>query len=295
MTGHRYGFVLALLLLLATSAAAQPLCATDALGRVVCLAAPATRIISLSPGATELVFSAGAGAAVVGVGAWSDYPPEASSIPRVGDSSRVDLETILTLKPDLVIGWTDGNPRAQLDRLAGLGVPVFWLAPRTFEDIADAVRALGLLTDNPSHAEQQAQAFLSALEEIEARYSSAKPVRVFYQVWDQPLMTVNGDELISKSIQLCGGVNVFGELPRLVPRVSLENLLVADPEVIVTAGRGETDRTWLDRWQAWPSMMAVASDNLFYLSPDLLQRASLRMLDGTRELCDLLDQARARL
>src|SRR5690554_7294259 len=135
MTFHRYGLAVAMLLL-ATSVAAQPLCAVDALDREVCLTAPATRIISLSPGATELVFSAGAGDAVVGVGAWSDYPPEANSIPRVGDSSRVDLETILTLKPDLVIGWTDGNPRAQLDRLAGLGVPVFWLAPRTFDDIA---------------------------------------------------------------------------------------------------------------------------------------------------------------
>ena len=296
MTDRRYGLALVIfLLLLGSRAAAHPLCAMDALGREICLAEPATRIISLSPGATELVFSAGAGDAVVGVGAWSDYPPEANSIPRVGDSSRVDLETILTLKPDLVIGWTDGNPRAQLDRLAGLGVPVFWLAPRTFDDIADAVRTLGLLTGHQPLAEQQAQAFLAGLDAIEDRYVSAESVRVFYQVWDQPLMTVNGDELISKSIQLCGGVNVFGELPRLVPRVSLENLLTADPEVIVTAGRGEADQTWLDRWQAWPSLTAVATGNLFYLSPDLLQRASLRMLEGTRELCDLLDQARARL
>jgi iron complex transport system substrate-binding protein len=286
---------LLLLLLAAAPVTAQGLCAVDAFGREVCLSEPADRIVSLSPGATELVYSAGAGDQLVGAGAWSDYPPEARDLPRVGDSNRVDLEAILTLEPDLVIGWTDGNSRAQLDRLAELAVPVFWLAPRTFNDIAAAVETLGLLTDHQTLAEQRAGEFLADIRAIESQYDAARPVRVFYQVWDQPLMTVNDDELISKAIQLCGGTNVFGDLPRLVPRISVETLLTADPEVIVTAGRGESDQGWLQRWRDYPSLTAVASDNLFLVSPDLLQRATFRMLDGTRELCDLLEQARARL
>ncbi|MCK7544894.1 cobalamin-binding protein [Marinobacter bryozoorum] len=286
---------LLLLLLAPAPVTAQGLCAVDAFGREVCLSEPADRIVSLSPGATELVYSAGAGDQLVGAGAWSDYPPEARDLPRVGDSNRVDLEAILTLEPDLVIGWTDGNSRAQLDRLAELGVPVFWLAPRTFDDIAAAVETLGLLTGHQALAEQRAGEFLADIRAIESQYDAARPVRVFYQVWDQPLMTVNDDELISKAIQLCGGTNVFGDLPRLVPRISVETLLTMDPEVIVTAGRGDSDQGWLQRWRDYPSLTAVANDNLFLVSPDLLQRATFRMLDGTRELCDLLEQARARL
>ncbi|GGY58926.1 cobalamin-binding protein [Marinobacter zhanjiangensis] len=287
--------VFLLFLLSPASVVAQPGCVHDALGREVCLDKPAGRIVSLSPGATELIFSAGAGDALVGASAWSDYPPEARELPRVGNSDRVDLEAILALEPDLVVGWTDGNSRAQLDRLPELGVPVFWLAPRTFEDIAAAVKTLGLLTGHPELAERQARDFLAGIEALQSRHGASEPVRVFYQVWDQPLMTVNGEELISKAIQVCGGTNVFTDLPRLVPRLSVETLLAANPEVIVTAGRGEADQSWLERWRDYPTLAAVASDNLFLVSPDLLQRATFRMLDGTRELCDLLEQARARL
>ncbi|MFW5824195.1 MAG: cobalamin-binding protein [Marinobacter sp.] len=284
-----------IILILPVISRAELLCAEDALAREVCLPEPAGRIVSLSPGATELVYSAGAGDQLVGASAWSDYPPEARELPRVGDSNRVDLEALLALEPDLVIGWTDGNSRTQLDRLAELGVPVFWLAPRTFEDIAAAVATLGKLTGHDALAQRRAREFLDSLEAIESEYRQAEPVRVFYQVWDQPLMTINGDELISKAIELCGGTNVFAELPRLVPRLSVETLLTANPDVIVTAGRGEADQDWLQRWRDYPSLTAVARDNLFLVSPDLLQRATFRMLEGTRELCDLLEQARARL
>ncbi|MGM0570456.1 cobalamin-binding protein [Marinobacter sp.] len=284
-----------IILILPVISRAELLCSDDALEREVCLAEPAGRIVSLSPGATELVYSAGAGDQLVGASAWSDYPPEARELPRVGDSNRVDLEAILALEPDLVIGWTDGNSRTQLDRLAELGIPVFWLAPRTFEDIAATVATLGELTGHDALAQQRAREFLGSMEAIGSEYRQAEPVRVFYQVWDQPLMTINGDELISKAIELCGGTNVFAELPRLVPRLSVETLLTKNPEVIVTAGRGEADQGWLQRWRDYPSLTAVASDNLFLVSPDLLQRATFRMLDGTRELCDLLEQARARL
>jgi iron complex transport system substrate-binding protein len=275
-------------------AKAEGPCARDALSQKVCLTDPAQRVVSLSPGATELLFSAGAGDRVVAVSAWSDYPAEAADLPQVGDSNRLDLEAIVSLAPDLVVAWVDGNSRSQLERLSGLGIPVFWLAPRTFDDIAEAVSDLALLTGSPDLGNERAEAFRAEMATLNAQYVDARPVKVFYQIWDQPLMTVNRDELISKAITLCGGVNVFGGLPRLVPRISREAVLEANPEAIITAGSSD-DRKWLEAWREFPGLAAVAADNLFLEPPDLLARPTLRMADGARHLCQTLEQARANL
>ncbi|MCW9007805.1 cobalamin-binding protein [uncultured Marinobacter sp.] len=292
---HLWLAALCVLSLLAPSLAqAQGPCVRDALNQKVCLAEPAQRIVSLSPGATELLFSAGAGEKVVAVSAWSDYPPEAENLPQVGDSNRLDLEAIVSLAPDLVVAWVDGNSRSQLERLSDLGISVFWLAPRTFDDIAAAVSDLALLTGSPDLGNERAEAFRAEIVKLKAQYADARPVKVFYQIWDQPLMTVNRDELISKAITLCGGVNVFGGLPRLVPRISREAVLEANPEVIITAGSSD-DRQWLEAWREFPGLAAVAAGNLFLEPPDLLARPTLRMADGARHLCQTLEQARAYL
>ncbi len=276
-------------------AKADGICAKDAVAGDFCLETPAQRIVSLSPGATELLFSAGAGDQVLAVSAWSDYPEQAARLPQVGDSNRLDLEAIVALEPDLVVAWVDGNSRSQLDRLADLGIPVLWQAPRSFEDIAAAVTDLALLTGRRALGQERAKGFLQGIRDLADQYRDARPVWVFYQVWNQPLMTVNREELISKAIRLCGGVNIFADLPRLVPRVSVESVLAEDPEVIVTAGRGDSDRAWLAYWQQYPGMRAVAAGNLYLEPPSLLQRPTLRMLEGARHLCTTLEQARARL
>ena len=283
-----------LLLFLGTPSASAELCVVDAINRTLCLSDPAQRAVSLSPGATELLFSAGAGDRVVAVSAWSDYPVEAAELPQVGDSNRLDLEAIVSLAPDLVVAWVDGNSRSQLERLSDLGISVFWLAPRTFDDIAAAVSDLALLTGSPDLGNERAEAFRAEIVKLKAQYADARPVKVFYQIWDQPLMTVNRDELISKAITLCGGVNVFGGLPRLVPRISREAVLEANPEVIITAGSSD-DRQWLEAWREFPGLAAVAAGNLFLEPPDLLARPTLRMADGARHLCQTLEQARAYL
>lgn len=286
--------LLALIALMPVSALAELPCVRDALNREMCLQAPAKRIVSLSPGATELLFSAGAGERVVAVSAWSDFPAEAAALPQVGDSNRLDLEAIVSLAPDLVVAWIDGNSRSQLERVAGLGIPVFWLAPRTFEDIARAVEELALLTGQSAVGKARAESFREEIASLESGYASAQPVRVFYQIWDQPLMTVNREELISKAIELCGGANVFGHLPRLVPRISREAVLAANPEVIVTAGEAGNNR-WLEGWQQFPGLTAVSAGNLFLEPPDLLARPTLRIVEGARHLCQTLEQARANL
>lgn len=270
-------------------------CAEDDRGNIVCPDGPSERIISLSPGSTELLFSAGAGEKLVAVSAWSDYPPEAAELPQVGDSNMLDLEAIVAFEPDLVVAWRDGNSASQLAKIEALGIPVFWLEPRTFEDIASAVQRLAVLTGNNGTGETRAEDFLAAIRQLRDRYRNARPVRVFYQVWHEPLMTINDEELIGRAIRLCGGYNVFGHLPRLVPRISIEAVLKANPEAILSGGKDSEDRRWLERWRQYPGITAVARDHLFLVPPSLIQRPTLRMLDGTRHLCQTLEQARAGL
>ncbi len=285
---------LALLSLAVASALAGERCAVDDRGHAVCLSAPAERIAALSPGATELVFAAGAGDRLVAVVAHSDYPPEAAEVPSVGNHTRVDLEALLALEPELVIGWITGNPAEQLERLERLGLPVFQIEPRRVEEIADAIERLAHLAGSEAVGEVEAARFRRRIAELAERYAESAPVSIFYQVWDSPLMTINDEHWIGEVVRLCGGVNVFADLDRLAPRISEEAVLAADPEVILAGGMGEENRDWLDHWTRYPELTAVERENLFFVPPSLIQRPSPRLLEGSRLLCDALEVARGR-
>ncbi|WP_416140887.1 cobalamin-binding protein [Halomonas sp. HK25] len=269
-------------------------CAVDDRDREVCLEQPAGRIAALSPGATELVYAAGAGDKVVAVVAYSDYPPEAKQVQSVGSHTRMDLETLVSLAPDLVIGWVTGNPAEQLETLEGLGMPVFYIEPHTVEGVASAIERLALLAGSEAAGDAEAARFREGMAELAERHAETEPVSVFYQVWDEPLMTVNDEHLIGQVVTLCGGVNVFGDLSRLVPRLDDESVLAADPEAIIAGGMGEENRHWLTHWEQYPGLTAVASDNLFFVPPSLIQRPTPRLLEGSRILCEKLEVARAR-
>jgi len=280
--------------LLLGSAAAAEIRLSDDAGRQVTLAQPARRIISLAPHLTELLFAAGAGAQVVGAVEYSNYPPEARRIARIGDSAQLDLERIVALKPDLIVVWRNGNAQRQLDKLLRLGIPVFYNEPRRLPDIARAIEQFGVLAGTEAVAAPAARAFGARLAELRRRYSDRAPVTVFYQIWDRPLMTVNGEHLISDVIRLCGGRNVFAQLQPLTPEISTEAVLAADPEVIegVTAEAGQAGN--LDAWKGWPRLRAVARGNLFVIDSDFVSRNAPRILDGAAQLCEHLAAARAR-
>ena len=195
--------------------AAPARCVTDDAAREVCLAQPAQRIVSLSPGATELLFDAGAGERVVGAVGFSDFPEAAKKIPRVGSYKRLDLERILALKPDLIIAWRSGNPRAQTERLESLGQTLYYSEPRRFDDVASTLQRFATLAGSEAVGGARAQRFRHGIDALAKRYRDAAPVSVFYEVWEEPLMTVNGEHLISQVIDLCGGRNVFADLPAL--------------------------------------------------------------------------------
>lgn len=272
-------FALALLLL--------PLSASLASERV-------ERIVSLAPHVTELLFAAGAGGRVVGVVSYSDFPEEARGLPRVGGYRQLDLEGIVALKPDLVVAWRSGNPASQVERLESLGLRLVYIDPHRLEEIPEALERLGRLAGSEAEAARAAKRFRDELRRLRDAYGARPPVKVFYQIWNRPLMTVNGEHLISDVIRLCGGENRFAALAELAPRLDVEAVLAADPEVIVASGMGEERPEWLDMWRDWPSLTATQRGNLFFIPPDLIQRHTPRILDGAARLCEALERVRVR-
>jgi len=295
---HVARFLCAVSLGLAALTAHAAITVTDDSGATVTLAAPAQRVISLAPHVTELLYAAGGGAKMVGAVSYSDYPPEAKQLPRVGDNKALDLERIVALKPDLIVVWRHGNAQRQLDRLRELHIPLFFSEPRHLDDVAVSLTKLGQLLGTSATADAAAAAYRDDIARLRAQYASRPVVSVFYQVWDKPLMTLNGEHMISDVIALCGGRNVFAQLQPLVPTVSTEAVLAANPEAIVTAAPGATrpDTTLpqLDTWRAWPGLAAVANNNLFAIDGDLINRPAPRIAQGARELCEDLDLARSR-
>lgn len=268
---------------------------TDFFGREVRLDEPAQRIVALAPHVVENLYSAGVGDLLVGAVAHSDYPAAAKKLPRVGDYTNISMESVVALAPDLVITWASdpGAARAMTRRAAVLGLPVYIANPRTLADIADAIVDYGVLAGRPDHARKVATAFRQALADLRARYANRPPVRVFYQVWSDPLVTLSGKEFVGAVIRLCGGHNIFSNLDAVAPKISLEAVLVRDPEAIVASGLGGGRPQWLEQWRQWPGLQAVENGHLFYVPPDLIQRPTLRILEGAETLCRQLQQVRS--
>lgn len=264
---------------------------TDDSGQEVMLEQPARRIVSLAPNITELLFAAGAGAAVVGVSEFSDYPEAARSITRVGGGAGLDLEAILALRPDLVVAWQSGNPAGQVDRLRSLGISLFMSEPRQLVDVPDTLLRLGQLAGTATVAKASADSFSERYLQLRQRYAQRPVVSVFYQIWGQPLMTLNGEHLFSDVVRLCGGRNVFAELPALAPQLDIEAVLAADPEVIIVAVDDEASPQ-LAAWRRWPSLSAVAHGHVYAIGRDRLVRHTPRILDGAEELCMILEGVR---
>lgn len=258
---------------------------------------PVTRIVSLMPHATELLFEVGAGNTIVGAVQYSDYPEAAKTIPRVGGYSALNIEAIIALQPELLIAWPEGNRNRELDRLKTLGMKVFVSDPRKYSDIANALIAYGKITGNNEQAVKAQQAFDKKLNDLKNRYSLEKnkdleEISVFYQVWNSPLMTQNGNTFISRAIEVCGGKNIFADLPMTNPQVSIESILVKDPQVIVASGMSESRPEWLDDWRQYKTLQAVKNNHLYHVSPDVFQRPTSRFLLGTEQLCEAVHKAR---
>ena len=262
----------------------------DDAGIDIVLAAPAQRIVSLAPHATEILFEAGAGKRIVGTIKGSDHPPAARSIPLVGDAQALDLERIVALHPDLVVTWPYTMP-SQASRLRELGIAVFTTDPASIDGIASAIERLGQLAGTAGPAAQAAARFRSRVAQAHAiarGIARERPVRVFYQIWDQPLFTIGGRHLISQAIRACGGQNVFADLALPAPQVSVEAVLAARPDAIIAGGNGDERPKWLDDWRRWPDLPAAANAQLHAVDADRLHRPGPRFAEGVAQLCEVI-------
>lgn len=266
----------------------------DDRGATLRLTAPATRIVTMAPHLTEIAFAAGAGDKLVAVSAFSDYPREAQRLPRVGDGARVDLERILTFKPDLVLAWKSGNQAGDIERLERLGFPVWVSEASRLADIARLLRAVATLAGTSAAGGQAAKQFETGLAVLRDRYASAPskrtPVRVFYEIWPQPLITINREHWISDAIALCGGVNVFDHVGVLTPSVTLESVVAARPQLVLGGSVAQGDAQFLARWRRMP-VAALRALPARFIPPDQIQRASPRLIGGIQAICAAIEAA----
>lgn len=286
--------LLALVLGLAALAASAEIRVVDDSGQEVVLAAPARRIVSLAPHITETLFEAGAGDFLVGTVTHADYPEAARKVPRVGDYSLLDLERIVSLRPDLIMVWLDGNSGRHVEKVRKLGIPVYYDRPGRLDEIPGSLVRLGRLAGTEARATQAARRFTERWRALERRNAGKPPVAVFYQVWSKPLLTVNGSHVISDVIRMCGGSNVFAAAKPLVPTLDVETVLGAEPEAVLMTGKAGDAEPGFEVWRRLPHFRATAAGNLMLLPTDALGRHSPRILDGAELVCEALDRVRAK-
>lgn len=264
----------------------------DANGDALILESPAQRIIALSPHIVENLFSIGAGELIVGSAEYADYPEAALAIPAVANYATVNLEAVVNLKADLVIAWGSGTNANIIERVRTLNIPVFIDEPQTLEDIASSLKVFGQLTGRESQASVAAKQFVNNLNQLKSNNTNKFEVSVLYQLWHNPIQTVNNDNVISDVIKLCGGVNLFGDAVAPAPVINREIIIARNPDAIVASGTDEKQPAWLGEWQKWPGLNAVQNNHIFVIPPDILQRFTPRILLGAKAMCEHLDRVR---
>ncbi|MBN9124358.1 MAG: cobalamin-binding protein [Nitrosospira sp.] len=264
---------------------------TDDRGHHVRLSHFSRRIISLSPSITELVYAAGAGDKLVGADLYSDYPDAVKSIPRIGDASSLDLERIVALEPDLVIAWRSGSAAVDIRRLERLGMNVAATEASRLEDVPRLLRLIGQWAGTSTQAESAARAYENELRTIRDSYAGREKVRMVQLIWRHPLMTVNGNHIISDIISICGGVNMFASAPALTPVIGMENLLEVRPRAIVSSISPRFDGREI-RLDGWIRGSAMEGSDVIFIHPDLIHRQTPRILQAARKVCEELDKVR---
>ena len=273
----------------------SPIEVVDYTGQTIYLQQPARRIVALAPHIVENVFSAGAGEFLVGVVGYSDYPPAARSLPIVGGYTIPNYEKILELKPDLIIAWQSGNSKTGVKRLRELGFTVYIDQSDALADVAKSIKDIGVLTGRQQQADRVAANYLQKISQLKKTYSTRENLSVFYQLWNDPLQSINGQHTISDAIRLCGGNNIFADQTVIAPIINFESVLDRNPEVIIASGASGERPPWLNDWAQWPSVTAVKNNNLFFINPDHIHRQTIRLVLGIQSICDHLQNARQRL
>lgn len=246
-------------------------------------AAAVERVVSLAPSLSEIVVELGSADLLVGVLDAGERPAELKNLPSVGRYGQLDLERLLSLQPDLLLLWPGSVGPAQREQLKRLNIPTFVAEPHDFKQLTAQIEAIAAQLGRPERGAALATGLRQRLADLRQRYRRDQPLRVFYQVWDRPLYTIGGGQIISDALQVCGARNVFGEQTLPAPQVSVEAVLQRNPEVILAS-----DQTQLDAWKTWPQVAAVKQGQLRRVTDKGLERPSGQMIEATARLCQLI-------
>jgi vitamin B12 transport system substrate-binding protein len=252
----------------------------------------ALKIVALAPHIVEMLFDIGAGGEIVGTVEYADFPKAALAIPRVGSYHGMQIEKLLALEPDLVIVWKSGNSQSDIEKMKRLGLKVVFSNPTDIADVATELRYLGELTRHKAQAEKVALAYEQRLKELRAENINKKATPVFYQLWSEPMMTINGTTWINQLIEVCQGINVFADNATPYPKLSIENVIVAQPHIIILPDENSDKPQPVINWEKWPEIPAVKNNKFIHVDADLLHRFSTRMLSGVEDMCEKIDQLR---
>jgi len=270
------------------SAKPAPLTFVDDTGQRVTLPKPPLRIVSLAPSATEMLFAAGAGDRLVATVQFSDEPPAAKQVPRIGDVTAIDMERLVALHPDVVVVWPGGSNPAQIEKMIQSGIPIYRQQVNRLADLPASVRRLGALAATAAVAERAARALEEQLQQIAREYGGGKHPTVLLEVWNRPIYTVGGTQLMSDALTLCGARNVFGELKGLSPVIDTEAVIARNPDIIVAAAPPSEGAAWLEEWRRFSSLNAVRHGRLIAFEDQALSRMGPSVLRATEGLCKAL-------
>ena len=259
---------------------------TDDFGRKVTVRFPPQRIVTLAPGPTAMLRAAGAGGQVIATIEYSGQPASESKLPKIGTADAIDLERLIALRPDVVIVWPDGNNAAQIATIQRLGIPIYRQEALTLDGIGESIRRLGRLAGTRDVADREAEALQERLAALRKKYGSAShPPTVLLQVWDRPLYTVGGRELLTDVLRVCGARNVFADLPERAPAIGVESVIARNPDIIIAAAPPGSGAAWLAEWKRFPSIRAVRTGRLMSFEDQRLIGLGPGVIDATAEMC----------
>lgn len=250
------------------------------------------RIVAMAPHIVEMLFDIGAGNKIIGTVEYADFPEAALAIPRVGGYHGIQIEKILALKPDLVIVWKSGNKISDVEQMEKMGLNIIYSQPEKIEDVALELRKLGKITGHEEQAEAVANRYTQRLRKLRQQHANIAPMKVFYQLWPSPMRTINKDTLINQLIEVCQGQNVFASNPTPYPQIGIENVIVAQPEIIILPDEKSNKEQPIIDWHKWPEIPAAKHNRFIRVNADLMHRFSTRMLEGIEDMCEKIDAFR---
>ncbi|AHL76922.1 iron-hydroxamate ABC transporter substrate-binding protein [Stutzerimonas stutzeri] len=247
------------------------------------LLAATERVISLAPSLSEIMLELDAVDLLVGVLDGGERPAALGGLPSVGRLGQLEMESLLALQPTLVLVRPDSISQAQREQLTQFGIPVLVAQPTSLAELSEQFALIGERVERSAQGRELERAFQQGLDRLRRRYHRERPLTVFYQIWNRPLYTLGGRQIISDAIEVCGGRNVFADLQLPAPQVSIESVLSRNPEVIL-AGSGAQ----LSEWKAWPRLAAVRKGQLWEVPDKGLERPSFQMLGAIGKLCEVM-------